>query len=100
MIDKSKIWHEKDYNTYPESEWCDFDYMANAIRKTGYEVKTNMCNLIDTILSHYDSELYMAGKQYFAVEDTRPYPDSLMINVDDVMAFIEASGGLCEFDYE
>lgn len=43
MVDNLGRWtEEKDYNTYPKEKWCDYDYMANEIRKCRYEIKTTM----------------------------------------------------------
>ena len=42
MVDRYGRWtEEKDYSTYPKEKWCMYDYMANAIRKTGYKIKTS-----------------------------------------------------------
>ena len=49
------------------------------------------------ILAHYSSEDFLNG--YFEVKDNREYLDNLMINILDVAAYVEASGGIEEFDY-
>ena len=41
---------EKDYATYLKDKWCMYDHLANAIRKSNYDVKTTMENLITAIL--------------------------------------------------
>lgn len=100
MVNNIGQWEEsKDYNTYPQTEWCDMDYMAAWIRSKGYEIKTTMENLILMIFAHYEGDNEFMEKRYFAVEDTRKYPDNLMVNIPDVEAYVEASGGLAEFDY-
>jgi len=101
MINNLGQWEEsEDYNTYPEEKWCDMDYMAAWIRSKGYEIKTNMENLILMIFAHYeDSEEYKENG-YFAIADTRKYPNNLMVNIPDIEAYVLASGGLSEFDYE
>lgn len=54
-------------------------------------------NVSYKILAHYSSEDFLNG--YFEVKDNREYPDNLMINILDVAAYVEASGGIEEFDY-
>lgn len=99
MVDMYGRWtEEKDYSTYPDAKWCDYDYMANWIRSTGYEIKTTMVNLIDMIFDFYENEEFENGS-YFVIKDTRPYPDNLMVFIPDIEAYVEASGGLSEFDY-
>lgn len=100
MINSLGRWEEnKDYSTFPQTEWCDMDYMATWIRSKGYEIKTTMENLILMIFAHYEDDDKYLKKGYFAVKDTRKYPDNLMVNIPDVKAYVEASGGLVEFDY-
>ena len=56
MVDCFGRWsEEKDYSTYPKEKWCDYDHMANWIRKQDYAPKTTMDNLITMIFSHYES---------------------------------------------
>ena len=84
----------------PESEWCDYDWLAWYIRKQGYEPETTMENLCTMVFLHYEGELEGSGHSSFAgLEDRRPYPMCLMIDVNDVGAYVEASGGWKEFDY-
>ena len=100
MINRFGQWEEnKDYSTFPQTEWCDMDYMAAWIRSKGYEIKTTMENLVLMIFAHYESDDEFMEKGYFAVKDTQKYPDNLMVNIPDVEAYVEASGGLVEFDY-
>lgn len=92
------VWKaEEDYSNYPESRWCDMDYIANCIKQQGYVPKTSIENVSYKILAHYSLEDFLNG--YFEVKDNREYPDNLMINILDVAAYVEASGGIEEFDY-
>ena len=87
MVDRYGRWtEEKDYSTYPKEKWCMYDYMANAIRKTGYEIKTSMENLIDMIFLHADSD----------VENSVEID---MENSYDIMEWVNECGVLKEFDY-
>ncbi len=99
MVDQTTgIWTaEEDYSNYPELKWCDMDYIANWIKQQGYLPKTSIENVSYKILDHYNLEDFSNG--YFEVEDNREYPDNLMINILDVAAYVEASGGIEEFDY-
>ena len=99
MINNLGQWiEEKDYTTYPKEKWCDYDTIANYIHNFGYEPKTNIENLISMIFSHYDSETAVNELGYFEIKDTRENDYSL--NLDDYICYIEARGGLEEFDYE
>ena len=105
MINHLGQWEEnKDYTNFPKTEWCDMDYMAVWIRSQGYEPKTSMENLILMVLAHYDNELAEGNEDsaylgYFAIPEQREWPDNLMINIPDVEAYVEASGGLEMFDF-
>lgn len=100
MVDWFGRWtEEEDYSVYPKEKWCDYDYMAVWIRSLKYEPKTTMENLIGMVLNYYYSELEYNGAEYYAIEDERRYPDTLMIFIPDVEAYVEDSGGLKEFDY-
>ena len=61
--------------------------MANEIRKSGYEIKTTMENLITMIFLHVKS----------AIEDG---VDIINDSPFDIMCWVKESGGLQEFDYE
>ena len=78
---------EEDYANYPKEKWCDYDHMAVWIRESGYQVKTNMENLITMIFAHFDSynEDCEEYGEYFTIEGCKQY--------------VEDSGGLKEFDY-
>lgn len=88
MVDMFGRWtEEKDYSTYPKEKWCMYDYMADAIRKSGYEVKTTMENLITMIFLHAESDVENGTE--IDMEDSY-----------DIMEWVNESGGLQEFDYE
>ena len=92
MVDWYGNWfEEQDYDTYPAEEWCDYDHMAVWIRKSGYEVKTNMENLITIIFLHYEGELY-DGEWEEGETDK-------VFTIEGCKRFVEESGGLAEFDY-
>lgn len=97
-VDWAGRWYEDP--SVPEEKWNDYDYMAWYIRKVGYEPETDMENLISMVLMNYKD--YLEEHEvvsYVGDEDRRPYPMCLMINWNDVGAFVEESGGWKEFDY-
>lgn len=100
MIDYYGKWKaNEDYSNFPEKEWCDLDYVASWIKGKSYKPKTSIENLCWMILNHYDYDEEKIEKGYFAIKDERGYPDSLMIYIPDVEAYVDASGGFAEFDY-
>lgn len=99
MINNLGQWEaNENYKTYPKEEWCDLDYVAAWIMQQEYKPKAPITRLTEIIVGHYDFAIKESG--YFAIEDTRKYPDNLMINISDVEEYIRNSGGLEEFDYE
>ena len=101
MVDTYGRWkEEKDYSTYPKEKWCDYDYMATWVRSKGYEPETSMENLITMIFGYYEDTDEVRERCYFGIQDTRKYPDNLMVNIPDVEEYVVASGGLSEFDFE
>jgi len=90
---------EKDYNTFPKNQWCDIDYVAEWIRNIKYEVKTDIFHLIELVVADYQEDENVRENGYYAVKDTREYPDNLMINIEDLSIFVEENGGLNEFDF-
>ena len=87
LVDVYGRWtEEKDYSTYPKEKWCDYDYMADMIRKSGYEIKTTMENLITMIFLHVDSAI---DDGVYIIRDS----------AFDIMRLVKESGGLQEFDY-
>lgn len=96
MVDTYGRWtEEKDYSTYPKEKWCDYDYMAAWIREKGYEPETSMENLISMVFSHYECEI---GNHVSEFDTESGNFDGTY--TDGCKAFVEASGGLREFDYE
>ena len=101
MINNLGQWEEnKDYSTYPEKEWCDMDYMAVWIRSKGYKPKTSMENIINMIYGYYEDTDEVRERGYFGIQDTRKYPDNLMVNIPDIEDYVMTSGGLEMFDFE
>jgi hypothetical protein len=99
MVDYYGRWTEEtDYTTYPKEKWCDYDVMANHLRNTGYEIKTNMENLITMIFLHYECQIEIDEKGYFEIENRNK--DGCSLNLADIICYVEASGGIKEFDYE
>lgn len=76
---------EKDYNNYPKEKWCDYDIMAVWIRKSGYEIKTTIENLITMIFAHYEGYREEANEEF---------------TFSGCQEYVMESGGLSEFDYE
>lgn len=95
VIDYLRRWvPEKDYSTYPKEKWCDYDIVANYIIQQNYIPKTTIENLVRNIIAHFECETEDGNSEFFPT-----YNDDLMINIDGVTRYIEASGGLEEFDY-
>ena len=93
MIDYFGRWiEEKDYKMYPKGKWCDMDYVASYIRRRGYSPKTTMENLINMIILHLEGEVEEGNF-------SQMYDKNSMINIENLSAFVDASGGLKEFDY-
>ena len=96
MVDRYGRWtEEQDYSKYPKEKWCDYDYMAVWIRKQEYEPKIPIDDLIANIFTFYEEEVGYHVSDY----------DTENGNFDGTyteatQAFVEASGGLKEFDYE
>ena len=90
MVNAYGKWiEEKDYTSYPEEKWCDYDRMAAWIRETGYEVKTTMENLITMIFLYFCNP--ETQEEYDYLEGTF---------TDKCKAYVMDSGGLSEFDFE
>ena len=102
MIDLYGRWHEEaDYSHYPKEKWCFMDYMAVWIRKQGYEIKTDIENVIDLAEMHYRNEVEDSGVSYVAGVEWDEFFHTCSNEewAADVQAFIRDSGGLREFDY-
>ena len=95
MVDVFGRWtEEKDYKSFPKNKWCDMDYVANYIREQNYIPKTTIKNLVVMVIDHFEGEV--EGNSMFCPT----YRKNGMINLSKLVFFIEASGGLKEFDYE
>lgn len=90
----------EDYSTYPEEKWCDYDYIAVWIKNLGYRPKTNIENLVEKIVAHYDLYLEDNKKSFYTDIEKSENQDGWMISTNDVVCFVEENGGLLEFDYE
>lgn len=103
MVDNIGRWHWE--SDLPRQEWCDLDYLMECIvNHGGYNpdyvcMETFLLNIIDAYYSEIDDmRNENSTRNYFAIEEKNP-DSPLMINADDVWEFIQASGGLQEFDY-
>lgn len=96
MVDQYGRWtEEQDYSKYPKEKWCDYDYMAVWIREQGYEPKIPIDDLIANIFTFYEEEIGYHVSDY---DTENGNFDGTYIEA--AQAFVEASGGLEEFDYE
>lgn len=99
MVDFYGKWTaEENYKVYPKEKWCDCDYVAAWIKDLGYESKTSIENLVEMILSHYQGYLIDEDIDFF-IDTKKESENGLMISIEDVGCYVEASGGLKEFDY-
>lgn len=96
MVDCYGRWTaESDYSKFPKEKWCDFDYVANYIKEQKYKTITTIENLTYNLIAHFESETEDSNSWYFPT-----YNDDFMINMVGLQNYIEASGGLKEFDYQ
>ena len=84
---------ELTYNTYYRS-------IEERIKADGYIPETSMENLIMMIFWYYEDSDEIRERGYFGIQDTRKYPDNLMVNIPDIEEYVIASGGLEVFDFE
>lgn len=94
MVDGNGWHEEEDYVAYPKEKWCDMDYMAAYIKEEGYKPVTTMENLVLMIIAHFEDETDDDNSEFLPRLDK-----DWMINIERVRAFVEASGGIKEFDY-
>lgn len=71
----------------PEEKKCDCDRIADWICSTGYEPETSIEYLTEQIISYAD-DWYKSERD-----------DGWDFNVDDVIQYVEYSGGIAEFDF-
>ena len=96
MVDRYGRWiEEQDYSKYPKEKWCDYDYMAAWVISKGYEPETSMENLISMMFNHYENEIGFHASEFDT--ETGNFDGTY---TDACKAFVEASGGIYEFDYE
>lgn len=99
MVDYYGNWTaEKDYKVFPKEKWCDYDYIAAWIQDLDYKPKTSIENLVTMVMAHYTSYLIDEDIEFF-IEEKQESENGLMISIEDVSCFVDASGGLKEFDY-
>lgn len=95
MVDWSDRWTpEDDYSQYPKEKWCDLDMVADFVVKQGYVPKTSLENLVVMLVLHFEGEIE-DEESWFGPECN----EDGTYNLSGLEAFIEASGGLSEFDY-
>ena len=70
----------------PTEKKCDCDRLADWIIRTGYQVKTSIENLTEMIIS-YAEDWYSSERENWEY------------NLDDVIEYVENSGGIEEFDW-
>ena len=98
MVDYYSEWiAEEDYKVFPKEKWCDLDYVANWIKESGYTPKTNIENLTEMILAHYDGYLFDNNIEFYS--DIKKSEKGLRISIEDISCFVDEHGGLAKFDY-
>lgn len=79
----------------PEEKKYDCDRIADWVREKGYEPKTNIENLVQMIIAHFDSPDHYG--EYDAETGCGGYGDEF--TVEECKRYVEESGGFKEFDY-
>lgn len=79
----------------PEEKKCDCDRIADWVREKGYEPKTNIENLVQMIITHFDNPDHYG--EYDAETGCGGYGDEFTI--EECKRYVEESGGIKEFDY-
>ena len=89
MVNTYGIWTYEP-NT-PETKKCDCDRVADWIVSTGYQIQTSIENLTERLIA-------------YAEEQHRSEVENWEFNLEDVINYVEMTGGLpnglSEFDYE
>ena len=70
----------------PTEKKCDCDRVADWIMSTGYKVKTSIEHLTEMIISYAD-DWYSSEREGWEYD------------LDDVIEYVENSGGIEEFDW-
>ena len=84
----------------PEDQICDLDIVAEFVAVSRYTPKTTLENVVLNVVACYDHWLLENDAAHYCdVEDTRPYPQNLMISPVEISWFVRDHGGLKEFDY-
>ena len=78
---------EEDYTNYPDANKCDCDRIAELIMESGYEIRTDLENLVYNILAYFD-----------CCDNLDEY-DMENNFVSECMRYVQESGGFEEFDY-
>lgn len=106
MVDGFNCWTvEKNYDTYPKEKWCDMDRVADYIIKQNYSPKTDIENLSIMLVLHLgvnaETQEYAEDPCFVPIYKEVPYKDSIIeiIDIENLHEFVQASGGLEEFDY-
>lgn len=88
MVDTYGRWtYEPDT---PEEKKCDSDRIADAIVKSGYEIKTTIEHLVNMIILIFDClDIYNGYNGEYGTE----------WSVEGCLQYVEDSGGFAEFDY-
>lgn len=108
MVDFYGNWtKEKDYSKFPKEKWCDMDYIAAYLDEIVYVPKNiSYEELIENLIYTYQEDIELHNLEcgenlnYYAIKDTREYPDNLMINMPDFQAWLDDVGEISDFDYE
>ena len=79
----------------PEEKKCDCDRIADWVREKGYVPKTNIENLVQMIIAHFDNPDHYG--EYDAETGCGGYGDEFTI--EECKRYVEESGGFKEFDY-
>lgn len=79
----------------PEEKKCDCDRIADWVIEKGYEPKTNIENLVQMIIAHFDNPDHYG--EYDAETGCGGYGDEFTI--EECKRYVEESGGIKEFDY-
>ena len=99
MVNTWGQWFEEEnYSKYPKEKWCVYDYMANWIRAINYTPETEIKHLIYMCVAHYES--WVEDEETSFCDETKRIEDMTIEEIfEDIKEYVEASGGLRDFDY-
>lgn len=87
MVDRFGRWLPSSF-TLPQEKWCDMDFAYEYILNSAYEVQMDIEMYIIYLLD-----------RFFEDDEFNPKINSdSMVNVEMLHEFVEASGGLQEFE--